>query len=432
MKTKCWIGLGSNLGNRRSNLEAAAMALSRLPGVSSLRTSPIVETPALVPEGAPESWKKAYLNAAIELEYTYDGDVDRQILRLFKSLKDIERGLGRESGPRWAPRPIDLDLLLFGRETIRLPGEQEVEIPHREMQKRQFVLTPMKHLAPSLQIPSTTQTVLQQSRRLPSRLPLWCGILNLTPDSFSGAKTEADIKTLVSAFENENIQILDLGAESTRPGAQTLSADEEWERLAPTLEYVISIYKSFLFKPWISVDTYHPGTAEKALALGVDIINDVSGLRSPKMLELLQSHSCQYILMHSLSVPADSKMTLPDAEDPILAVRNWADQKLETLDKAGVAIDRILLDPGLGFGKTPIQSFVLVQRISELMSLPVRLFVGHSRKSFLNLISQRPAIERDPETLGVSLSLAAAGADILRVHSADIHQRVFRAFEESK
>src|SRR5262249_11372872 len=138
---------------------------------------------------------------------------------------------------------------------------------------------------------------LKASRALPAPVPLWMGILNLTPDSFSDGGELGNIAELerrLDAFDAENTQILDFGAESTRPGATQLTSQEEWSRLKPALELARRRFSGRIFKPWISVDTYHAETAEHAIEFGADVINDVSGLASDRMLDVLSDSACQY------------------------------------------------------------------------------------------------------------------------------------------
>lgn len=415
---KCWVGFGSNVGDRRTNFEEAAKSMKLVRGLRLLRASPVVENPALLPEGAPEDWRKPFLNAVVEIEW--DGSPND----LLSALKKIEAEMGRGAEPRWSPRAIDLDLLTFGYEIIQ---SSTLNVPHAEMWKRQFVLTPLKHLAGSV--------ALKRSRDLAQHLPLWMGIINLTPDSFADeGRRVRDLDRVnerLDEFDRENIQIVDFGAESTRPGARPLTADEEWRRLKPALDAFNSKYQASAFHPWLSVDTYHASTAARAVEAGADIINDVSGLASKEMLDLLRSSRCQYILMHSLTVPANPKAIL-QAEDPVATLLEWAGGKLKELSAAGVDLDRVVFDPGIGFGKTAGQALTIIQNIDRLFALPVRVLVGHSRKSFMKIWSANEAPSRDPETLGVSLRLAERGVDILRVHEPALHQRVFRAFSESR
>lgn len=409
---KCFIGLGSNLGDRRHNLERAATRLRGHLSNKRIEASPLVQTPALVPEGAPAAWQLPFMNGVIRIDWR---GTPRELL---DCLKSIERELGREPSARWAPRILDLDLLAFGSEVVREPG---LEVPHNEMWNRQFVLVPIKHLQPSFKIPRESSTALERSRALKGAQPLWMGVRNLTPDSFSGPNCP---------FDDDFAHILDLGAESTRPGATVLTPEQEWRRLEPALERWKG--EARIFRPWLSVDTYHPETARRISELGVEMLNDVSGLAHGAMLEILQGSDCQYVLMHSLTVPADPKQVLPANCDPVQEVKTWAREKLDWLAKKGVDLDRVIFDPGIGFGKTADQSWTLLRRIEEFFDLPVRILVGHSRKSFLKSLNSGEPASRDPETLGVSMQLARKGVDILRVHDPEFHHRAYRAFEETQ
>ncbi len=420
MNMLCTIGLGSNLGDRLGNLEAAIRALLAHPAVSALKTGPIFTTPAMLPPDAPAEWNIPYLNSALTLAWSETPE------RLLETLKQIETALGRIATDRWGPRPIDLDILLFGNEQVATP---DLQIPHYGLLDRSFVLDPLLHLCPGLVLPNG-EPLLQRARALPGHAPLWMGILNLTPDSFSDGGQLAKPEQLVQrlgAYDEAGIQILDLGAESTRPGALPLTETEEWLRLAPALEIIDKHYRNRLLRPKISIDTYRAATASKALAKGATVINDVSGLADSAMLPLLKSSDCDYVLMHSLSIPADKNVVLDKYCDPVAAVRGWAEAKLAFLQDNGIALSRIIFDPGIGFGKTPQQSLALLRRCHEFLDLPVRLLIGHSRKSFMSIWSQRPAAARDDDGIGISLRLAEKRIDILRVHAADRHSNAWLA-----
>ncbi len=379
----------------------------------------------MVPEDAPDGWRIPYLNAVAAMDWAGSPQ------ELLQSLQHIETGLGRAAALRWAPRIIDLDLLVFGDQTI---GDPHLVVPHAGIWGRSFVLDPLKHLAPGLRLPGHAETVLKRARELPGHAPLWMGILNLTPDSFSDGgelADEAELRQRIAAWDSAGVQIFDLGGESTRPGARHIAPDEEWSRLEPALHLLRDRYAGRLFRPWISVDTRHAATAARALAMGADIINDVGGLSDPAMGKILQGGSCQYVLMHSLSIPADKNQVLDENRDPVEAVRVWALEKLESLSRLGIGLDRIIFDPGIGFGKTPSQSLALLQGIESFLDLPVRILAGHSRKSFMILWNNLKAEQRDPESIGLSLRLADKGVDILRVHEPQLHIRAFRAFQEA-
>jgi dihydropteroate synthase len=250
---------------------------------------------------------------------------------------------------------------------------------------------------------------------MPSKL---AGILNVTPDSFSDGGESflpEDAITQAEQLIADGADVIDIGAESTRPGATPLTSTQEWERLAPVLERLIG-------KATISIDTRHPETAKKALAMGADWINDVSGLADPAMAEVLANYpQSYYVLMHSLSVPADPNQILPEEQDVVQAILHFARQKLEYLAEQGIAKERTIFDPGIGFGKNAQQSLELIERIEEFKTLGVPLFVGHSRKSFLAKFSNTLAADRDALTLEFSKKLSACGVDYLRVHNVKLH-----------
>jgi 2-amino-4-hydroxy-6-hydroxymethyldihydropteridine diphosphokinase/dihydropteroate synthase len=404
-------------------LERAAQILSQAREVSQLRASPVFQTQALVPEGAPADWSIYFLNAVVELHWNGSAQA------LLALLQRIEQELGRAPAPRWAPRAIDLDLLAFGNEVV---SDKALQLPHPGVRERAFVLEPLKQLAPRLRLPGDPSTILDHSRRISTHHPLWFGILNFTPDSFSDGDALGELQALVQQtekYEMGGIQVFDLGAESTRPGASPVNPQEEMARLRPALEFFRSRYQGRIFRPWLSVDTRHAAVAAMALEYGATILNDVSGLADPALEKVLVSSSCQYVLMHNLGVPADPKTTINE-EDPVLTVKRWAERKLERLEKIGVNLDRIFFDPGIGFGKTATQNQQLLHRIDEFLALPVRLLVGHSRKSFLNHWGERKPKERDGFGVGVSLRLAQRGVDALRVHEPALHASAFHAFQE--
>lgn len=420
---KCWVALGSNLGDKKTNLELAARKLKQLSS-SSLRVSPLFSTSALMPPGAPPSWNIPYLNAVVEIEW------DQSAQRLLQQLQLIEQDLGRTPSEKWAPRLIDIDLILFGNEQVKTAN---LLIPHPEMTHRSFVLDPLKHLVPSLIPPGSNQSILQLSRKLSSSAPTWMNILNMTPDSFSDGGVNADFSALQNKLQSclhAGIGYIDLGAESTRPKATPVNPDEEWKRLQPVLEWLRDQRSHHLFYPKISIDTRHAKTAERALEMGADCINDVSASADPRMIELLQSHHCEYVFMHSLTVPANPQVTLSEDSDPVTLLHQWVEEKINFLTAKGIALDRLIFDPGLGFGKTADQSITLIKRASEFSDLPVRILYGHSRKSFLNKLTSSPAAERDWESIGVSMQLAVKGIDFLRVHEAPLHARAHTAFQE--
>lgn len=262
--------------------------------------------------------------------------------------------------------------------------------------------------------------------------PKLVGIINLSPDSFSNKEPIKDTQALLAqlkVMQTAGVEVVDIGAESTRPKAVPLTAEEEWERLAPFLPLICQFKADHGLR--VSLDTRHAATAERAIALGVDWINDVSGCHTEAMQTLLAKTMVEVVVMHSLTVPVDPSVVLPETEDPIMLLQDWAKTIVTELMRRGIATERIILDPGIGFGKTAKQSLAILQQVTKLkFSIPkVRWLVGHSRKSFFSLITSHPPEERDLETYVASLWLAMQGVDYLRVHNIEGHTRFFKVWQ---
>lgn len=422
---RCYIGIGSNIGNRQNNLEKAAQEIRGLSLRNSFRASPVYETAALVSEFASPDWSQCYLNAVVQIEY------EKSAHQLMHDLKKIENKLGRIQAPRWAPRIIDLDILLYGNEIIE---ELNLTVPHSGILNRSFVLDPLKDLISHMCFPGTQYPFVCLARKLKTRLPWIMGIINLTPDSFSDEGetfTQELIENKISRMDELGLNAIDIGAESTRPGATELTYKEEWLRLEPVIKFLKSRYQSHLIRPFISIDTRRAKVAENAIDLGVDCINDVSGLTDPDMLEVIRRSSCDYVLVHSLSVPANLQVTLPNSCDPVLELKKWLSKKIELLESQKINLNRIIFDPGIGFGKTPQQSLTILKRINEFSDFPVRLLVGHSRKSFMKIMGVTERKSKDAKTLEISLEIANQGVDILRVHDFESHVVAFKTRKEN-
>ena len=243
------------------------------------------------------------------------------------------------------------------------------------------------------------------------------GIINLTPDSFSGDGLGGDVNAAVDLalrLQNEGADILDIGAESTRPGNKPVSLDEELARLMPALEAVAKRVDL----P-ISVDTYKAAVARRAVDAGAVIINDIWGLKAePGLAEVAADTCAGLVLMHNQK-GTKYRDLVPDL------VSNLKDS-IRTALEAGVPRDNIIVDPGIGFGKTPDQNLAVLARLDELKELDCPILVGTSRKSTLGLLLDLPAEER-VEATAATVSLAiAGGADLVRVHDVKEMVRVCR------
>jgi dihydropteroate synthase len=239
------------------------------------------------------------------------------------------------------------------------------------------------------------------------------GILNVTPDSFSdGGQFYEPARAVDRAWQiaDERADILDIGAESTRPGAEPISAEEELARLLPVLEALDGNYPI----P-ISVDTYKEEVARAALEHGASIVNDVSGLRDPLMAKTVASFGAGLVLMHMRGEP-ETMQNLPPSPNILEEIMDWAHEAIAQAQNFGVSSETIVLDPGIGFGKTAKQNLEILRNLEKLSSIGFPLLVGTSRKSFIREILG----DSESDTIsGTSATVAASilfGAHIVRVH----------------
>lgn len=245
-------------------------------------------------------------------------------------------------------------------------------------------------------------------------LPAVMGVVNVTPDSFSdgGRYFDAD-RAVEHALQlvAEGAAILDIGGESTRPGAEPVAIDEELRRVIPLIERISSQTNVA-----ISVDTSKAVVAREAIAAGASLVNDITGLTGdPEMLGVVAQSDCRVCVMHMRGTPRTMQRD-PQYDDVVGEVMAYLAGRRNALEAVDIARDRILLDPGIGFGKTFQHNLELLRRISEFHELGCQLLVGHSRKRFLGEILGDPAADRTAATLGVSLWLASQGVQVIRVH----------------
>jgi len=243
--------------------------------------------------------------------------------------------------------------------------------------------------------------------------PLVLGIVNITPDSFSDGSRHANTRSAVEhalKLVADGADILDLGGESTRPGAAPVGEAEELARVLPVAQELIRLTSVPL-----SIDTMKASVAKACLDAGAAIINDVSGIRDPAMVNVVKEYGAGAIVMHMQGTPQTMQLD-PHYEDVIANVKGFFEERLLTLTTAGILPESIAFDPGIGFGKTQEHNLKLMARLGELnIGRPICL--GVSRKGTLGLITDRERNDRDPATLAVScFALANGGAQILRVH----------------
>jgi dihydropteroate synthase len=267
------------------------------------------------------------------------------------------------------------------------------------------------------------------------------GILNITPDSFSGdglypslpAQGETEGRTLVQAqrFASAGAVILDVGGESTRPGAQAVSAEQELERILPVIRLLAAEFPEIV----LSIDTYKAVVAEEALKAGAHLVNDVWGLRAdPALAEVIARRNVPVVLMHNRSKPSNAQVQEQlggryigmEYDDLIADVKAELMESVQLARAAGIPDEHMILDPGIGFGKTVEQNLELLNHLDEIRALGFPVLLGPSRKSFIGYTLNLPPDQRVEGTAAAVAVGIARGADIVRVHDVEMMARVAR------
>ena len=246
--------------------------------------------------------------------------------------------------------------------------------------------------------------------------PVLLGILNVTPDSFSDGGEFFGAEPAVRQAEkmlDEGAHLIDVGGESTRPGSDPVSSEEELRRVVPAIKAILNSRPDTV----ISTDTYRASTAEAALDAGARVVNDVTALGGdPKMAGLVAERGCPVVLMHMLGEPKSMQKN-PRYEDVVREVRDFLAYRAERALAAGIEEQNVILDPGIGFGKTPVHNLTLLNRLDVLVELGFPVLVGTSRKSFLGkILGSDGAKDRLFGTVATSVMAYERGATLFRVH----------------
>ncbi|TDH72042.1 hypothetical protein CCR75_001275 [Bremia lactucae] len=428
-----YAALGTNLGEKVSNLENALAMLLRLVGPIEATSRLYATAPQYVAN------QPSFLNIVARIR------TDLEPKNLLEAFKAIERDIGRTPSIRWGPRLIDVDILLYDDRSIEMDTEEgPLIIPHERIAERDFVLAPLCDLAPDLMHPVLKQPMQKLYDMLKSEephslppvpmLPVdknvpWSlrsktfvmGIVNVTPDSFSDG---AELNTVAAAvqkaidMERAGVDIIDIGGESSRPGAGSVTEEEELSRVLPV---IIKIREKS--KIAISIDTTKAEVARQAVLTGANIINDISaGRRDPRMLKLAANFRVPIVLMHMRGTP-QTMAGLKEYQDVVIEVSEAINERIAAAEAAGIFRWNIIVDPGIGFAKARDLNLKLLRKLSVVKKschdLPLLLCeqIGSSRKGFIGEICGRP----DPKdrvwgTAAACCAAIAQGADILRVH----------------
>lgn len=442
------IALGSNVGDRLDNFNQALQLMKKL-GVNVTRHGCLYETdPAYVTD------QPKFLNSAVR------GLTKLGPLELLGMLKKIEKDMGRTNGIRYGPRSIDLDILFYGKFRV---SSENLTVPHERIWERPFVMAPLIDIIGS-DVENDTIAAWHSlskfsgglfeawdklggdsligkdgiSRVLPVGNRLWdwsqktsvMGVLNLTPDSFSDGGRFQPVNNAVSQVHqmiSEGADIIDIGAQSTRPMATRISAEEELERLVPVLEAVKDMIEDE--GRILSVDTFYSKVASEAVKKGAHIVNDVSsGKLDPEMYNVVAGLKVPYIAMHMRGDPASMQNADNLTYDDVCKqVALELSSRVTDAELSGIPAWRIVIDPGIGFSKNTKQNLELLTGLKKLRQEIAKksfavahgpLLIGPSRKRFLGEICNRPvASDRDPATVASITAGVLGGANIVRVHN---------------
>lgn len=256
-------------------------------------------------------------------------------------------------------------------------------------------------------------TVRIGSRAIQFGQPIVMGIVNVTPDSFSGDGLDQDIEKAVrrgSEMIASGAELVDVGGESTRPGAEAVSVKEELRRVVEVVERLSELHPGR-----VSVDTMKPDVADAALRAGASIVNDVSGLRNERMIRVVAEHEASVIIMHMLGDPR-TMQEAPRYDDVVNEIGEYLGGKVAEAEDGGIARERIIVDPGIGFGKTVEHNIEIISRLGELRSIGRPIAIGVSRKSFIGTVTRTSPSERLGASIAAATIAAVNSADIIRAH----------------
>lgn len=243
--------------------------------------------------------------------------------------------------------------------------------------------------------------------------PLVMGILNITPDSFSDGGKYHMLDTALSHAEEmiaAGVDIIDIGGESSRPGSLAVSLKDELDRVMPLVYALRDCGKP------LSIDTYKPEVMRETIAAGADMINDINGFRAPGALQAVADADCALCVMHMQNDPQSMQLQ-PEYDDVVAEVGEFLRERIGLMEQAGIARERICIDPGLGFGKTLAHNIALLKNTRQMQaSLQAPMLIGLSRKTMIGALTDRPVEQRMAGSLAGALAAVAHGARIVRVH----------------
>lgn len=394
---KVYLSLGSNIGDRSNNLNTAIRYIENLPDTFITKKSSILNTE---PFGFTD--QDDFLNMCLEIETQFTPH------ELLDELLAIEKKMGRIREFKWGPRNIDIDILFYDKEII---NTHNLALPHPYIAERDFVLTPLSEIAGDFIHPKLKKSIKTLKNELKKKddvlnfsgktlkfgdKTLIMGILNATPDSFSDGGDHNGVKEAITHAKlmiEQGADIIDVGGESTRPGHTQITESEEIARVVPIIKELKKL------DTIISIDSYKHNVVREALLAGADMVNDIWGLQydDGEMAELVSKYQVPVIAMHN----QNSSEYKGDIMDEI---KKFFNKTFEIARENGISNDMVILDPGIGFGKTASQNIEVLSRLGELKDMG-RILLGTSRKRFIgSILGETDPKKRDIGTLATTVS----------------------------
>ncbi|MFZ9034588.1 MAG: dihydropteroate synthase [Francisellaceae bacterium] len=416
------LGLGSNIGRKLDYLRQAVKCLEQEPSIELEKISAVYESAALLPPDAPGDWNRNFYNIAVLIE------TDLSAEALLVCVQKIECDIGRPpTHAYWSPRVIDIDILCYGDKSMETVN---LSIPHRYLLKRAFALVPLLEVMPKWRHPLVDIDLHRHAKSLDKiEVAPFCidgskimAIINLSEDSFSGggvSKTD-DVLAIVDQAIKEGAEVIDIGAESTKPNATHKSAEEVWALLEPCLLRVNDYFKAASFSSFIdiSIDTYHEKVVKNVCQFScVTMINDVYGSQRRQIASYLKGSAIKYVYMHQLGSAGGHYLDV--CGDSIKDVLDYGISVRDELIDLGLEASQLVYDIGIGFGKYSFQVKSLLAALPEIKkTLGLALLVGHSRKnSAMPALASADHYAKDLATALLSCQLISSGVDYLRVHN---------------
>ncbi|MDR2724344.1 MAG: dihydropteroate synthase [Holosporaceae bacterium] len=394
-----YLALGTNLGNRFLNLRTAISRLTEF--FNSRMTSLVLETAAILPPSAPDNWDRPYLNMIIT------GNSQLDPFSLLKHIKNLEKQMGRDvNAPPWSPRIIDIDIIDYDSKRI---DTEKLSIPHREIRNRDFLQYLLESVEYKISPDQKLDTINYNALNYFTLNPKFVGIVNVTPDSFSDGGKYFDSTNAIGRIKelyDEGASVIELGAQSTRPGYVEIPPSEEIARLDKILERIENM-------DMIGVDTYFDDVI-KYLIKKYDIkwINDVKSQLNIDTIKMIADNNAKLVVMlHGMNI-------------------SWLKNQTGYLQNLGIKKENILLDPGIGFAKSKRENIEIIKNISQIKDMGHEILFAHSRKTFISSFSNTLTENRDIETIAISDFAAMKKIDYLRVHNVRDHMRFFVAKQQ--